>query len=212
MTVPNPNSDSNEDRVSTTRLLSGEEFRAIYDRWVAAAADRINHVGVADPDVQWALVGIKRRGAVLARRLWKSLAESNRLVSKQELLYGQVDISLYRDDYHVHGSRPPLKEPGGASQVKVLGTEISWSVDGVGILLVDDVLFTGRTVRAAMNVILDYGRPRTILLGVYIDRGHRELPIMADVVGKEISTPREGQVLVQLEEMEGVDCVDLIQR
>jgi pyrimidine operon attenuation protein/uracil phosphoribosyltransferase len=92
----------------------------------------------------------------------------------------------------------------------VLGTEISFPVDGGRILLVDDVLYTGRTVRAAMDLILDFGRPRVILLAVFIDRGHRELPITANLVGKVIATEREDRVLVQVAEMGGRDAVELI--
>jgi pyrimidine operon attenuation protein/uracil phosphoribosyltransferase len=92
----------------------------------------------------------------------------------------------------------------------VLGTEIPFRVDGVKILLVDDVLYTGRTVRAAMDLILDFGRPDVISLAVFVDRGHRELPIAANFIGKEIPTARHDLVRVRLEEMSEVDCVELI--
>lgn len=131
---------------------------------------------------------------MLARRLWNELKSSI-----SPLLYGEVDISLYRDDYHIQASTP-----------KVLGTEIAFRVDGVNILLVDDVLYTGRTVRAAIDQILDFGRPRVIQLAVFVDRGHRELPIAANFVGKDIPTGREDVVRVRLKELSEVDGVEVI--
>jgi len=176
--------------------IGGEEFGRLFSEWkgrirIAMDAD----AGTASSQRSaWALVGIKRRGAVLARRLWKTLHTERR-----PLLYGEIDISLYRDDYHLQ-----------TEKAMVLGTEITFRVDGVKILLVDDVLYTGRTVRAAMDLVLDFGRPRVIALAVLLDRGHRELPIAADFVGREVDTRREDRVLVLLEEMGEKDGVDLI--
>jgi pyrimidine operon attenuation protein/uracil phosphoribosyltransferase len=173
-------------------LVESQEFASIFRRWAAQVREALSSRDArAGP---WALVGIKRGGAILARRLWRELASP-----ELPLLYGEVDISLYRDDYHLQVSKP-----------RVLGTEISFPVDGGRILLVDDVLYTGRTVRAAMDLILDFGRPRVILLAVFIDRGHRELPITANLVGKVIATEREDRVLVQVAEMGGRDAVELI--
>ena len=145
----------------------------------------------------WALVGIKRRGAVLARRLWSALQYEG----TPALHYGEIDISLYRDDYHLRTEKP-----------MVLGSEITFRVEGLKILLVDDVLYSGRTVRAAMDLILDFGRPTLISLAVFVDRGHRELPIAANVVGREISTEPGDQVLVTLREMGETDGVELIRK
>jgi pyrimidine operon attenuation protein/uracil phosphoribosyltransferase len=141
-----------------------------------------------------AIVGIKRRGAVLARRLWTQLHEA-----LPNLLFGEVDISLYRDDYHLQNSQP-----------QVLGTEINFNVEGATIVLVDDVLFTGRTVRAALDLILDFGRPQAILLAALVDRGHRELPIAADFVGRRMQTQKQDHVKVLLRELDAADEVLLL--
>lgn len=182
----------------TTPILDSVGFDEVYRAWVKKIAGIVGADGAVaggEPEQdRWALVGIHRRGAVLARRLHKELATADR-----PLLYGEVDISLYRDDYHLQ-----------RSQTTVHGTEISFAVDGVRILLVDDVLYTGRTVRAAMGLILDYGRPRVIQLAVFADRGHRELPIEANCVGRTVATQRDDRVLVRLKEMEGADRVDLV--
>lgn len=161
-------------------LLEGEEFRQVFDDWQARLRSTLQ------PGENWALVGIKRRGAILARRLYEAFAHST-----TELHYGEVDISLYRDDYHLQHNQP-----------RVLGTEIEFPLDGCRIILVDDVLFSGRTVRAAIEQILDYGRPLQILLATLIDRGHRELPIAADFVGREVRTDRTDRILVRLEELD----------
>jgi pyrimidine operon attenuation protein/uracil phosphoribosyltransferase len=171
------------------RLVTASEFGKIYLAWSAEIRERL------DPGEHWAVVGIKRRGAVLARRLRAALEEG-----RAELPYGEVDISLYRDDYHLRPNNP-----------RVLGTEIAFPVDDTSILLVDDVLFSGRTVTAAMKLILDFGRPRRIWLAVFVDRGHRELPIAAHFVGREVDTQKEDHVLVLLPEMgDSEDAVELI--
>lgn len=181
----------------SVRLVDRQEFDRVFADWLkgireALVADGLGQDGGSGN--AWALVGIKRRGAILARRLWQELRSE-----KPDLLYGEVDISLYRDDYHIQTSTP-----------RVLGTEISFRVDGVKILLVDDVLYTGRTVRAAMDLILDFGRPRVISLAVFVDRGHRELPIAANFVGKTVPTEREDRVRVRLKELQESDCVELV--
>ena len=142
-----------------------------------------------------ALVGIRSRGDWLAQRL---RAELMRLEDR-EVPCGAMDVTLYRDDLH-----------RGADQAPVQITDITWEVDGRTILLVDDVLFTGRTVRAALDALMDFGRPRSIQLGVLVDRGHRELPIRADYVGKNLPTHRVENVRVQLEESEGRDEVAIL--
>ena len=172
-----------------TVFLEESKFTEVYESWKAAIG------GVIRSDEHWALVGVKRRGAVVARRLWEAFRGDF-----PQLDYGEVDISLYRDDYHLHLSQP-----------RVLGTEISFEVDSCRILLVDDVLYTGRTIRAALGLILDFGRPRRVLLAVVADRGHRELPIAADFVGVEVPTAAEDRVRVQLSELDGADRVLLAQ-
>lgn len=144
---------------------------------------------------QLLLVGIQRRGADLARRLARILGE--RLGC--EIPLGTLDINLYRDDWTSLSAMPAL----GASSIPL-------PLEGRQVILVDDVLFTGRTVRAALEAILDYGRPQRVELLVLVDRGHRELPIQADYVGRGINTSRSGQVNVLLEERDGVDEVCLI--
>jgi pyrimidine operon attenuation protein/uracil phosphoribosyltransferase len=140
-----------------------------------------------------ALIGVRSRGVHLAQRLRRSLRE---IVSGPLIPFGVVDITLYRDDLD-RGLQTP----------RVQGTDIAFPVDGRRILLVDDVLFTGRTVRAAMDALVDFGRPQSIQLAVLVDRGHRELPIRADYVGKNLPTSRAERVSVRLAESDGVDEV-----
>jgi pyrimidine operon attenuation protein/uracil phosphoribosyltransferase len=140
-----------------------------------------------------ALVGIRSRGVYLAERLRKNIKE---IEGGTALPFGVVDITLYRDDLDRGVQNPVVK-----------GTDIPFGVDGRRILLVDDVLFTGRTVRAAMDALVDFGRPQSIQLAVLVDRGHRELPIRADYVGKNLPTSRREQVQVRLSEADGADEV-----
>jgi pyrimidine operon attenuation protein/uracil phosphoribosyltransferase len=141
-----------------------------------------------------ALVGIRRRGVPLARRIAKTLREIN----GDEVPTGALDITLYRDDL--------MRHPVGPQPV-VRRTEIPFSIDDRKILLVDDVLYTGRTIRAALDALIDFGRPRAIQLIVLVDRGHRELPIKADYVGKNLPTSLKQSVQVRLQEIDGVDEV-----
>jgi pyrimidine operon attenuation protein/uracil phosphoribosyltransferase len=147
-----------------------------------------------------AIVGIHRRGALLAGRLRGLVAE---LVGEPVPL-GDVDISFYRDDL---GMREPGREP--ATGPIVHATHIDFAVGEATVVLVDDVLFTGRTVRAAIDALFDYGRPRRVQLAVLIDRGHRELPIRPDYVGKNLPTARDERVNVRLEELDGEDEVTI---
>jgi pyrimidine operon attenuation protein / uracil phosphoribosyltransferase len=141
-----------------------------------------------------AIVGIHRRGAVLAQRIHTLISE---LLDEQVPL-GEVDISFYRDDL---GSRP-------ASPV-VLATHLDFQLEDRTVVIVDDVLYTGRTVRAAIDTIFDYGRPAKIQLAALVDRGHRELPIRPDYVGKNIPTSRRERVNVRVAEIDGVDEVTI---
>lgn len=136
-----------------------------------------------------ALIGIQRRGVELARRIASLIEKFERV----RLDIGVLDPRLYRDD------------PGAASARPVRPTDIPFSIEDRPVVLVDDVLYTGRTVRAALDALRDFGRPRSIQLAVLIDRGHRELPIRADYVGKNVPTSREEEVRVLLEEVDGVE-------
>lgn len=141
-----------------------------------------------------AIVGIHTRGAVLARRLRGLVAE----LSGAEIPLGDVDISFYRDDAL---GRTPSGQP------VVHATHLDFDVEGRTIVLVDDVLYTGRTVRAAIEALFDYGRPERVQLAVLADRGHRELPIRSDYTGKNLPTARDERVFVRLEEIDGIDEV-----
>jgi pyrimidine operon attenuation protein/uracil phosphoribosyltransferase len=141
-----------------------------------------------------ALVGVRTRGVPIARRLARSLKE----ITGDDVPTGALDITLYRDD---------LMRQAVGPQPLVRRTEIPFSIDNRKILLVDDVLYTGRTVRAALDALIDFGRPGAIQLVVLVDRGHRELPIKADYVGKNLPTSPEESVQVRLQETDGQDEV-----
>jgi pyrimidine operon attenuation protein/uracil phosphoribosyltransferase len=141
-----------------------------------------------------ALVGIRTRGVPLARRIAHSLRDIN----GEDVPTGALDITLYRDDL--------MRQPVGPQPV-VRRTEVPFSIDDKRILLVDDVLYTGRTIRAALDALIDFGRPRAIQLIVLVDRGHRELPIKADYVGKNLPTSPKQSVQVRLQEIDGADEV-----
>jgi pyrimidine operon attenuation protein/uracil phosphoribosyltransferase len=138
------------------------------------------------------LVGIANRGDHLARRL----AEQIRQIEDVTVPVGVLDITFYRDDIGMKAEAPQVHE-----------TRIGFNLNGSTVVLVDDVLFTGRTIRAAMDALMDFGRPRRIQLAVLVDRGHRELPIRADFVGKNIPTRRADDVRVLVSEMDGEDAV-----
>src|SRR6188472_2587490 len=143
-----------------------------------------------------ALIGIRTRGVPLARRLARALKEIN----GDDVPTGALDITLYRDDLMRHPVGP---------QPLVRRTEIPFSIDDRKIMLVDDVLYTGRTIRAALDALIDFGRPRVIQLIALVDRGHRELPIKADYVGRNIPTARAEAVQVRLAEIDGRDEVEV---
>ncbi len=134
-----------------------------------------------------ALVGIRTRGALLAQRLAKEI----QAIDQQPIHVGALDITLYRDDLSRIGPHPIVH-----------ATDVTFDVDGLSLVLVDDVLFTGRTIRAALNALNDLGRPNLIQLAVLIDRGHRELPIRADYVGKNIPTNSQERIEVRLNELD----------
>jgi len=143
------------------------------------------------------LIGIQRRGVILARRIAQQIAE----IEGVEIPVGVLDITFYRDDLSMLNEHPVLND-----------TEIDFMVDGSQIVLVDDVLYTGRTVRAAIDAVMDLGRPQCIQLAILIDRGHRELPIRADFVGKNVPTAGTENVHVMLEEIDGAEEVRILER
>jgi pyrimidine operon attenuation protein/uracil phosphoribosyltransferase len=147
-----------------------------------------------NPDGAIALVGIHRRGALLAQRLHALTSE----LLDTGVPLGFVDISFYRDDLAIRPSAPIVH-----------ATQLDFPIDGRTIVIVDDVLYTGRTVRAAIDEVFDYGRPARVQLAVLVDRGHRELPIRPDYVGKNIPTSTEERVNVQVKELDGRDEVTL---
>ena len=142
------------------------------------------------------LIGIKTRGVHIAKRLQKKIES----IENKSVLLGEIDITLYRDDRH---ESDPTVDP------IINGTNIPFSLNGKNVVLVDDVIFTGRTVRSALNALMEYGRPKKISLAVLIDRGHRELPIRPDYVGKNIPTSKQEEILVKLHEVDEEECVKL---
>jgi pyrimidine operon attenuation protein / uracil phosphoribosyltransferase len=149
--------------------------------------------GVADV----AIVGIRTRGAYLAKRLSAMLKGITGTMPAE----GVIDITLYRDDLMISDSQPVVHE-----------TDIGFDVSLKHIVLIDDVLYTGRTIRAALDAFIDFGRPRSIQLAVLVDRGHRELPVRADYVGKNIPTSKNQAVKVQLSETDGMDEVVVLEK
>ena len=142
----------------------------------------------------FAVVGIHRRGAILATRLRGLLAD----LVDHELPLGAIDISFYRDDLGRRGDQPVVH-----------ASQLDFPLDGLTVVIVDDVLYTGRTVRAAIEALFDYGRPARVQLAVLADRGHRELPIRPDYVGKNLPTSQAERVNVRVEELDGVDEVTI---
>jgi pyrimidine operon attenuation protein/uracil phosphoribosyltransferase len=167
-------------------ILNATQLNAVIDRMVETLA------GLCPADCPMAIVGIRTRGVALAERL------KSRLQAKcgGEIPMGWLDITLYRDDLHELAANPLVRQ-----------TKLDFDPTGMCIVLVDDVLFTGRTVRAALNALSDYGRPKYVKLAVLIDRGHRELPVAADVVGLKVETQRNEIVEVSMSEMDDHDGV-----
>jgi pyrimidine operon attenuation protein/uracil phosphoribosyltransferase len=169
--------------------LSAEDIAGGIDRLAAAIREKTAGAPIA-------LIGIRRRGDEVAERVLTRLAEDDR-----ELNFGVLDISLYRDDFeHLHDN-PKLQE-----------SDIPFAMEGAHVILVDDVLFTGRTIRAALDALSDYGRPAKVELAVLIDRGHREMPIHADYTGINLTTQRLDHVLVSLEKTDGLDEVRVVEK
>ena len=165
---------------------------------------RIAHEVIeGNPDLErTALVGIHTRGVPLAHRIRRLIAER----AGVELPLGTLDITFYRDDVVVRGGgEAPLH-----SQPLVKDSKLDFSIEGKTVVLVDDVLYTGRTIRAAIDALFDYGRPARVQLACLADRGHRELPIRPDYVGKNLPTSRDERIQVQVVEIDEVDCVLLV--
>ncbi len=171
-----------------SRLLEEGEIRRAVTRIAHEILER--NKGAADI----VLVGIAARGDDLARRL----AEEIRRIESAEVPVGVLDITFYRDDIGLRAEAPEVHE-----------TRISFDVSGKTVILVDDVLFTGRTIRAAMDALVDFGRPSAVQLAVLVDRGHRELPIRADYVGKNVPTRAAELVRVRTVETDGADAVEV---
>jgi len=142
------------------------------------------------------LIGMRTRGEFLAKRIREKIKE----IDGVELPFGVLDVTLYRDDF-----RTRMKQP----QVSV--SDMTFDINEKDIILIDDVLYTGRTVRSALNALMDLGRPRSIQLSILIDRGHRELPIRADYVGKNIPTSLDEEIKVKMEEFDGEDAIYLVE-
>ena len=173
------------------RILSEEEIKRTLYRLAHQILEK-------NPESrQIVLVGIQTRGVHLAKRIQKIIEE----IEGTEPLLGTLDITLYRDDLTTIGLNPVVKE-----------TKISFNLNDKVVVLVDDVLFTGRTVRAALDEIMDFGRPKRVELLVLIDRGYRELPIRADFVGKNIPTSNKELVEVRVREIDGKDEVVIVER
>lgn len=141
------------------------------------------------------LVGLRTRGVPLAKRIATTIENFEGV----KIPVGALDISLYRDDLHLLNQQPTIQH-----------TDIPVNIDGKSVVLVDDVLYTGRSTRAAMDALIDLGRPCSIQLAVLVDRGHRELPIRADYVGKNVPSSKHEEIQVQLVETDGTDCVTII--
>ena len=148
-----------------------------------------------------ALVGIQTRGVPLAQRLRRYVED----FSGERVAIGSLDITFYRDDVQVRGGEAPLH-----AQPVVRASSLDFPLEGMTCVLVDDVLYTGRTIRAAIEALFDYGRPERVQLAVLVDRGHRELPIRPDYVGKNLPTSRDERIQVQLVEVDEVDRVLLV--
>ena len=176
---------------NTRILMNGQEIERTLKRLAHEILEK--HPVIAE----CAFVGIQTRGVHLAHRLRAIIGE----VEKYEVPVGELDITLYRDDLTAIGANPVVRE-----------TKIDFDLNDKKLILVDDVLFTGRTVRAALDEIMDFGRPTAIRLLVLIDRGHRELPIRADFVGKNIPTARDELVEVKVKETDGCDEVSVLER
>ena len=171
-----------------TELIDGEGLRRAVMRIAHEIIERNDGGG------NLVLVGIRRRGVPLAQRIAAKIKEFEGI----DVPVGALDITLYRDDLQTIGPQPVVNR-----------TEIPFDIDGRTVVLVDDVLYTGRTVRAALDELIDFGRPKAIQLAVIVDRGHREIPIRADFVGKNVPTSKREVIMVKVEEVDREDGVSI---
>jgi pyrimidine operon attenuation protein/uracil phosphoribosyltransferase len=183
------------DRQTAKTLLDAEAIARTLSRIAHELIERTEDLD------QLALVGIHTRGVPLASRLRNLVAER----SGVDVYLGALDITFHRDDVGVRQGGAPLHE-----QPIVRGTALDFALEGKTVVLVDDVLYTGRTIRAAIDALLEYGRPERVQLAVLVDRGHRELPIRPDFVGKNLPTAKSERVHVQLLEVDEADAVLLV--
>ncbi len=174
-----------------SKLITSTDFKRIITRLAHEIIEKNRGVD------NLVVIGLRTRGAFIADRIAKTIEEIERI----KIPTGYLDVTLYRDDF-----RTRLKQP----EVQV--TNIPFQIDEKNIALIDDVLFTGRTIRAALNALMDYGRPARIMLAVFIDRGHRELPVKADFVGKNVPTSIGEEVRVRIKEVDEEDCVNLVEQ
>jgi len=172
-------------------VLDGDDMRRTL---VRIAHEIVEKNATGDGANRLAIVGIHRRGAILARRLHGLLAD----LLEREVPQGDLDISFYRDDLGRRAEAPTVHS-----------TQLDFALDGATVVIVDDVLFTGRTVRSAIEALFDYGRPARVQLAVLADRGHRELPLRPDYVGKNLPTSRAERVNVHVAELDGVDEITI---
>ena len=177
--------------IKKTRILDADRIRRMVDRMAHEIAERSRDL----PDLTF--IGIRTRGVPLATRLAATLGE----LVKKPFPVGTLDITLYRDDLSLVAPQPLLKK-----------TEIDFDMNGRAVVLCDDVLYTGRTVRAALDGLIDLGRPRAVRLAVLIDRGHREIPIEANYVGKSVPTAQREVIKVMFQETDGADEVWILER
>jgi pyrimidine operon attenuation protein/uracil phosphoribosyltransferase len=176
-------------------LLDGEAIRRTLSRIAHEIIERNDDLTTV------ALVGIHTRGVPIAQRLRRLVEER----SGEEVALGRLDATFYRDDVHVRGGIAPRR-----AQPVVRETKLDFELEGRTVILVDDVLYTGRTIRAAIDALFEYGRPDRVQLAVLADRGHRELPIRPDYVGKNLPTTRGERVQVELVEVDEVDRILLL--
>lgn len=169
-------------------ILSAEEVRRTVNRLASQIVERSGDLS------KLVLLGIYTRGVPLA----KTICDQIRVLENVEIPLGAIDITFYRDDLDTIGVRTPAK------------TEISFDLTGKTVVLIDDVIYKGRTIRAALDAVNDYGRPEVIRLAVLIDRGHREVPIHPDYIGKQLPTAKEEMIKVYLQETDGRDGVELV--
>lgn len=176
-----------------------EKVKILDQEGINRAIMRISHeiIEKNKGTVGLCVIGIRNRGVYIAQRI----AECIRKIEGKDVETGALDITLYRDDLALASGQPLVRK-----------TEIDFDINDKNLVLVDDVLYTGRTIRAALDALIDFGRPKSIQLAVLVDRGHRELPIRADFVGKNIPTSNKESVEVRLQEADGIDEVIIVEK